>query len=126
MPTINTRNYGVFTGRLTKDPKVFANSDGSRKVIVTVAARDNFKGKDGSQGSQFVDFTAFVSKDASAPVYDMMHEGDLISLTYELRNDNYTDSKGVQHFDVTLRITGVDLLEPKSVTEARLKARAKN
>lgn len=124
MATINTRNFGTATGRLTKDPVAFTNDNGSKKVVVNLALRDNFKGKDGKTGSQFVDFTAFVSADANGDVYSMMHEGDLVSITYELRNDNYTGKDGQKHFNVQLRITGVDLLEPKSVTEARLKARA--
>lgn len=125
MATINSRNFGTATGRLVKDPVTFTNGDGSKKIVVNLALRDNFKGKDGETGAQFVDFTAFVPKDAKGDVYSMMHEGDLVSITYELRNDNYVDKAGNQHFDVTLRITGVDLLEPKAVTEARVKARAK-
>ena len=125
MPTINSRNFGTATGRLTKDPVTFNNSDGSKKAIVTLALRDNFKGSDGNVGSQFVDFTGFVAKDTTSSVYDMIHEGDLVSVTFELRNDNWTDKSGQQHFDLVLRVTGVDMLEPKSVTEARLKSRAK-
>ena len=125
MATINQRNHGVATGRLTKDVVTFENKDGSKKHVVTLALRDNFKSKDGEVGSQFCDFTAFVAAGASAPVYDLIHEGDLVSVTYELRNDNWTGSDGVRHFDVQLRITGVDMLESKSTTEARAKQRAK-
>lgn len=125
MATINTRNYGIATGRLTKDVVSFDNKDGSAKKVITLALRDSFKGKDGKVGAQYVDFTAFVAAGAKGDVYSMMHEGDLVSVTYELRNDNWTDKNDQKHFNVQLRITGVDLLEPKSVTEARLKARAK-
>lgn len=123
MPTINARNHGFATGRLTKNPTTFENKDGSKKVVVNLALRDSFKGADGETGAQFVDLTGFVPADAKGDVYSMMHEGDLVSVSYELRNDNYVDKAGQRHFDITLRITGVDLLEPKSVTEARLKAR---
>lgn len=122
----NTRNFGIATGRLTKDPVTFENGDGSKKIIVNLAIRDNFKGKDGKIGSQFVDFHAFVSAGTSAPVYGMVHEGDLVTITYELRNNNWTDKSDAQHFDIQLRITGIDMLEPKSVTDARLKARSAN
>lgn len=120
MPTINARNHGIATGRLTKDPVTFENRDGSHKVIVNLALRDNFKQQDGSTGSQFVDFTGYVPKDTKSSVYDMIHKGDLVSVTYELRNDNWTDKSGAQHFDLVLRVTGVDMLEPKSTREARL------
>lgn len=123
MALINPRNFGVTTGRLTKDPVVFENNDGSRKYIMNVAIRDNFRsGDDGSYGSQFMDFTGFVPKDASSAIYDTAKKGDLVTVSYELRNDNWTDKGGQQHFDVTLRVTGVDLLEPKSTREARQNA----
>lgn len=35
----NIRNYGVATGRLTRDVTVFTNKDGSRKIKFTVAAQ---------------------------------------------------------------------------------------
>jgi single-stranded DNA-binding protein len=125
MATINTRNHGVATGRLTKDVVTFENKGGSKKHVVTLALRDNFKNKDGEVGAQFVDFTGFVAKDASAPVYDLIHEGDLVTIVYELRNDNWTDENDERHFDVQLRITGIDMLESKATTTARAKGRAK-
>lgn len=125
MATINTRNYGVALGRLTKDVVTFENKDGSKKHVVTLAIRNNFKDKNGETSSQFVDFTGFVAAGTSAPVYDLIHEGDLVSVTYELRNDNWTGADGAKHFDLQLRIVGVDMLESKATTDARAKERAK-
>lgn len=126
MATINVRNFGTATGRLTKPVVTFDNKDGSAKKVITLALRDNFKSKDGEVGSQFVDFTAFVAAGANAPVYDMIHEGDLVTITYELRNDNWTDASNNKHFDLQLRVVGVDMLESKATTEARAKERAKS
>ena len=38
----NLSNFGLIEGRLTKDPIVFENSDGSRKVLLNVAVRDPY------------------------------------------------------------------------------------
>lgn len=125
MATINARNFGTATGRLSKDVTTFTNRDGSKKHVVNLALRNAFKGKDGEVGSQFVDFTAFVAAGANAPVYEMIHKGDLVTITYELRNDNWTDENNKDHFDLQLRIVGLDMLESKATTEARAKERAK-
>lgn len=125
MASVNPRNTGTATGRLTKDPVVFENRDGSRKVVLSVAMRNNYKDADGEVGSQFADFTGFVAKDAKAAVYEMVHSGDLVTVSYELRNDNWTDGQGERHFDLTLRITGIDMLESKATTKARLEERNK-
>ena len=46
----NIRNYGIVTGRLTRDPAVYNNNDGSRKIRFTVAAQDHFTDGGGNRG----------------------------------------------------------------------------
>lgn len=48
----NIRNYGIVTGRLTRDPQVFENRDGSRKIKFTVAAQNHFTNGQGEYDSQ--------------------------------------------------------------------------
>lgn len=116
----NTRNFGIATGRLTKDPHVFpVNKDGSRKLKVSLAVQDNFKNKEGQRGVQFLEFEAFVpgSKEGLG-VYDYMHKGDLVSLGYTLRTNNYKDANGVMHYGQIALIQEVDLMASKK-TEAK-------
>ena len=56
----NIRNYGMVTGRLVRDFKVCNNRDGSRKILFTVAAADNYKRKDERYHSQFISLEAFI------------------------------------------------------------------
>jgi single-stranded DNA-binding protein len=125
---MNIRNNFSLIGRLTQDPTVFDNADGSKKVRFTLAAKDNFAGKDGQYGSQFIPVEAFVSKENAAKngvgVYASMHKGDLVGVTGQIQNNNYKDKDGVDHYDLVLHIETRDLMEPKSVTDARLGARA--
>lgn len=123
MAVINPLNSGIAIGRLAKDPVVFTNKDGSKKVVVSLALRNNYKDADGNTSSQFIDFEGFVASGASAPVFDMVHSGDLVSLMYELRNDNWTDKSGIQHYDVQLRINDVRMLESKETTSGRRASR---
>ena len=51
---------GNVAGRLTKDPAVYNNNDGSRKIRFTVAAQDHFTDGDGNRGSQFIPLEAFI------------------------------------------------------------------
>ena len=112
----NLRNVGRVVGRLTKDPVVFTNKDGSRKVMITIAARDNFKAKDGSTGTQFVPVEAFIpSSKKGNGVYDYMAKGHMIGVEYEVRNNNYTKD-GKDHYEISLLVQAVDLMEPKKNT----------
>lgn len=115
----NPRNFGFATGRLTKDPVVFDNQDGSKKVIVTLALTNNFKNKDGETEAQFIDFQAFIGKGASMGGYGLIGKGDLIEVIYELRNNNWTGKDGVAHYDIVMHVTDMTMLESKAVTSAR-------
>lgn len=120
---MNMRNTGIAEGRLTKDPVVFKNQDGSRKIMFTIAAQDNFKSGDGKNGTQFIPVQAFVSKDrADNGVYDLLKKGTLVSVEYQVRNNNYTDKSGNAVYDIVLLAQSVDLKESKSAVDARAKA----
>lgn len=118
--SINQRNFGIAEGRLTRDPKVFTNKDGSRKVAITLAVRRNYKSANGSTESDFINFEGFLTANIEdLGVYKYMHTGDLIGVEYSVRSNRFTDKDGVERFEQTLFIQGVDLKETKNVTDAR-------
>lgn len=123
---MNTNNFAISTGRLTKNPIVMENKDGSKKVLITVAAQDNYKGKDGKRGSQFIPLEGFVPSGKALGVYEKMHQGDQITAQYTVKNNNYTDKSGEEVYGLTLQIESVTLLESKSVTDARQANRVAN
>lgn len=121
---MNMNNYGIAEGRLTRDPVILTNRDGSRKVKFTVAAQDNFKGSDGKHESQFINFDAFVRADKeNNGVYDIMHKGDLVKVHYTVKTNNYKDKDGSNVFSQLLFAQEIQLCESKSVVGAR---RARN
>lgn len=117
----NIRNIGIAEGRLTKDPVVFNNSDGSKKVMVTVAVQDNYKNSGtGERGTQFINLEAFISnKSQGLGAFDYMHKGDLVGFEYTVRSNNYTDKDGVAHYGQVLFIQSTDLKETKKSQAAR-------
>lgn len=123
----NPNNFGVFSGRLGADPTVFQNNDGSQKVKLSVYAQNNFKNNDGSVGSVRASFEAFINAEKAANnknVYNLMHEGDKITVMYEIRDNDYTDKQGNKVFDEVKQIVTVTLDESKAVTSQRQAARA--
>lgn len=123
---MNIRNYGVVEGRLTKDPVVFNNTDGSKKVMLTIAAQDNFKNKDGVRGTQFVPVEGFITnKQAGLGVYEYLHKGDLVGIEYTVRSNAYTDKKTNEKVYATVMLVqSVDLKESKASVERRQNAAA--
>lgn len=119
---LNMRNYGVVEGRLVREPAVFQNGDGSKKIKFTVAAQDNYKSTtpDGKKekGSQFINLEAFVPAGRDKTVYDLMHKGDMIGAQFSVRTNNY-EKNGEIVYDQVLFVESVDLKETKSAVEAR-------
>lgn len=122
--SMNMRNYGIGTGRLTEDPRIFTNADGSKKVRITLACQNNFKEKDGTRKSQFLPMERFIPANGDLGPYEGLGKGDLVTVQYSLRNNNYTDKSGVAHYDLTVQIEQITMLEPKTTTDNRKAQRA--
>lgn len=120
----NIRNYGIVTGRLTKDPAVYNNSDGSRKIRFTVAAQNQYTDGDGNRGSQFIPLEAFIpAKQADNGPFDYLDCGDLVSCSYTIQNNNYKDRNGEMVYGLVLLVDSIALLESRTSKEARLAAK---
>lgn len=121
----NLNNYGVATGRLTADPFVYQNADGSQKVRITLATNDNYKNADGKRSTQFLPFEAFIPAERNLGVFDMIHTGDKISIAYTVKNNNYRDkSTNEMIYGIVLQIEKISLEESKATTAARQAAKA--
>lgn len=121
----NLNNYGVATGRLTSDPFVYQNTDGSQKVRITLAANDNYKNADGKRSTQFLPFEAFIPAERNLGVFSMIHSGDKISVAYTVKNNNYRDkTTNEMIYGIILQIEKISLEESKATTTARQAAKA--
>lgn len=115
----NMRNFGIAEGRVTRDPKFLTNKDGSRKVLITIAAENNFTNKDGKREVEFVPLEGFIpEKKGNNGVFDLIHKGDMIGVCYRVKTNRYTQD-GQDVYRTVLAIQDVDLKESKSVTTAR-------
>lgn len=129
---MNVNNFFVESGRLTKDPIISTNANGTGRVRLTLAVQDNFrstndKGEKVKQ-SQFLNMEALISKDKMAAgdigVYGHMHSGDKITVQGSIRNNDYTDKNSQKVYSLSLFIENVNLEESKSVTDRRMAMRA--
>lgn len=118
---MNLRNSGQAEGRLMGNPTVFNNSDGSKKVVFTLAVENTWKDESGAPTIEALNFEAFVSKAANGKLgpYGLIEKGDLIRVEYNVRANNYTDKNGVQHYGQVLRVNTVQFQETPNEKKAR-------
>ena len=116
----NLNNYGTITGNLVRDPKVLEKKDGSKKVFVTIAAKDNFRsGADKTYGTQFVRLQGYVKAGSELGVYSFMKKGAPWTLGYSVRTNNYVDAAGEKHYGQVLFIENAETRETKAAADAR-------
>lgn len=118
---MNTNNFAIIRGRLTADPAVFANKNGSSKVKFTIAAEDNYK-TDGKRESQMIPVETYAKDFAKSP-FAHIHKGDKITAECSLRNNNY-EKDGQKIYSTIVFVENITFEESKSVTEARIAERA--
>lgn len=108
----NLNNFGVVSGRLTRDPQIKTNRDGSRWVGITIAAANNFKTKDGKRSAQFVNLQAFVPADKHSSIWEtersdgskMIAKGKTLTLSYTVRSNAWTDQNGNTQYNQVLQV----------------------
>lgn len=123
MANINVDNFSVTRGRLASDPRFFENSDGSRTVRFTVMAPQNYTRRDGSRGSDVVSVERFIPADRGNGVFDMIHQGDKVTVMHHATTDVYTDKSGVTHYVQKNIVDDVNFEESQAVTSKRLAKR---
>ena len=124
MARINPRNNGTAIGRLASDPRLFENKDGSRTVRLTVLVDQDFTDRNGERGTDAVPVERFIPSDRGNGVFDMVHQGDLVQVSYRTTTDSYVDRNGERHYVTKLIVTDVQMLESRRVTTERLAKRA--
>lgn len=123
---MNTNNFTFLTGRLVDNAKVFKNTNGSATVTFRLAVKNNYLNADRTVGSQFIPVKRILSaKEISAGklengVLSRIHKGDKITVQGTLRNNNYTDKNGVQHYEIELHAETITFEESKAVVDQRL------
>lgn len=125
----NVANHGVLIGRVGKGGiKFFPNQGGSENMRLTLAVDENFlrKGKTETD-TDFIPVEMFLPENSPLRnAWANVGEGDLIAVEYSIACKPYQNKAGETVFnDVRIVLTGVPkYLEPRSVTQARAKAKA--
>ena len=109
------KNFGIYEGRLYKDPVFFQNANGSETVILAVARKRSF-----GEESDFIEFHGFNGKDVkNHGVYGYLQTGDKVTIQFSLRSGRSEKSDGTTAYYQSLLIEDLDIAESKDVREAR-------
>lgn len=121
----NATNNGNLIGRLAADPRVFPNTDGSKKVMFTVYADRAYKNSEGKTISDQVAVEAFVNNkvDGIGP-FGFAHQGDLVGLNTHIEQLPYKAKSGETMYPAAkVVVDSITFLESRGATQTRLAKR---
>ncbi len=105
-------NIVIFSGRLAETPDL--ETHGETKVVRFRLLRNEFAGKneDGSRKERVVavQFTAFGRQAEAVARHSLV--GDQLFVKASLRNNQYTDNKGVERFGFNFDVEEVEFAAP--------------
>lgn len=115
-------NHIELVGRLTKDPDIRQTQSGTTVARFTVAVDRPRKNKEtGQRETDFIDCVTFGF--TADFLRQWFHKGDPIETSGTLRNNNYTDKNGVQHYSYNVYSDSVGFVprSAKADTEDKIK-----
>lgn len=110
-------NKVILIGRITKDPEIRYNQNGSSSVLNFTLAMD--RGQRDAQGNKSADFINCVAWNQPADfISRFVKKGYLLCVTGRLQNRNYQGQDGQMHYVTEVVVETVENLTPRDNTQA--------
>ena len=106
---MNHNNFGYVSGNLTRDPLFYTNTDGSQKILFTVAAQNPYKSKDGERKAQFIQLQKYIAPGDSLGPFAYLSTGKHVQIDYEVRSFVTIDENGNEVYKQALEVQTITL-----------------
>lgn len=110
-------NNVVLVGRLTKDPDLRYTSNGTAVATFTLAVNRNFTNQAGNREADFIN--CVIWRKSAESLANYAKKGTLLGITGRIQTRNYENQQGQRVYVTEVVAEGFQLLESRSVSEAR-------
>lgn len=110
-------NNVAIVGRMTKDADLRYTGSGIGVASFTVAVERPFTNAQGERETDFINCVAW--RKTAEVVANFTSKGSLVGVTGRIQTRNYTNNEGRKVYITEIMCDNFQMLEPKSVTEAR-------
>lgn len=117
-------NTTVIVGRLTRDADLRYTGSGIAVASFTVAVERSFTNAQGERETDFINVVAW--RKTAEVISNFTRKGSLVGVTGRIQTRNYTNNEGRKVYITEVLCENFQMLEPKSVTEARSKQNHEN
>lgn len=108
-------NNVTLVGRLTRDPEIKENTDGSFRTIIDVAVNRDYKNSDGVYEADFIKCTLW--NGIASATKDYCHKGDVVGIKGKLQTRSYEDDKNEKRYVLEVivdKVTFISSVTPKA------------
>lgn len=121
----NAANLGTLIGRLAADPKSFLNTDGSKKVLITLYVDRAYKNGKGETISDRIQTEAWIGSQVNGlGPFSYVHQGDLVAVSTHIEQQPYEQNGETVYPAPKIVMDEIKFLESRSTTQARMAKRA--
>ena len=104
-------NKVILCGNLTKDPDVRYTQNGKAMARMSIAIN---QGYGDNKTTEYFNLVAWEKTAQLCEKY--LHKGSKVLVEGRLKNNNYKDNKGVQHYAVDVIVTSLEFMDSKKKT----------
>ena len=104
-------NKVILCGNLTKDPDVRYTQNGKAMARMSIAIN---QGYGDNKTTEYFNLVAWEKTAQLCEKY--LHKGCKVLVEGRLKNNNYKDNKGVQHYAVDVIVTSLEFMDSKKKT----------
>jgi len=101
-------NKVILCGNLTKDPDVRYTQNGKAMARMSIAIN---QGYGDNKTTEYFNLVAWEKTAQLCEKY--LHKGSKVLVEGRLKNNNYKDNKGVQHYAVDVIVTSLEFMDSK-------------
>lgn len=110
-------NNTTLVGRLTKNPELRYTNSGIAVVSFNMAVERNYTNAQGERETDFISCQAW--RGTAETLSNFAVKGSLIGVTGNIQTRNYQNNEGQTIYVTEVVVNNFQMLEPKSVTDAR-------
>ena len=107
-------NQVTLVGRLTQDPEVKENNDGTCRTIINIAISRDYRNSDGIYESDFIKCVLW--NGIAAATKDYCHKGDVVGVKGKLQTRTYENENNEKKYITEViadKVTFITTKEPK-------------
>ncbi len=114
-------NSVALVGRLTHDPEIKENPDGSIRVVIDLAINRDYKNAEGVYETDFIRCTLW--NEIANKTKEYCHKGDVIGIKGKLQTNSYENNKNEKRYVLEVIVNKLSFINCRGINKSEKEER---